>query len=189
MLRTIFESRKGTSLETLLNDPEFVESIKSKRILYILKPAMETNIVKFGIAGHGAGKTLDNKTYNENSSMSRLKSYITQYGRKSDCKTRQSKDDCKYGVQLYLILGNNYDNNVLKTNSAVFKKEAYMKHKLRNSIRAVDRGEERTNAPLGDIFKYALDNKFSEDHVADMAIKERLRANIKNPGFYQESKR
>lgn len=174
-LTTIFENRKGASLETLLADPEFVQSIKFKRILYVLKPAMETDIIKFGIAGHGSGTTTTGKPYNENSAFNRLNSYLTQYGRTSDCRTRQSKEHCNYGVKLYLILGNRYSSKVSKPNSAVFRKESYMKHVLKSSIQKVGRGQERTDSSIGTVLKYALDNKFSEDHATDMELKSRLR--------------
>lgn len=167
MLTQIYLNKKGTSLETWLETNK--ANIKGKRILYILKPNMETNVIKFGIAGAGSDVKPDQ-------SYARLKSYLTTYGRKADCKTREQKTSCKYGVTLYALYGTNYNSNVEEKNSACHQKELYLKRELKSSILAVDRGDERTNASLGDILKLVGDTHFIKDNVTDVEKnKEKLR--------------
>ena len=158
-LSQIYLNKKGVSLEKYLSENK--DSIKGKRILYVLKPNMETNIIKIGIAGEYAG-------IDENASHDRLKSYLTSYGREKDCKTREQKQKCKYGVLLYALYGTKYNKNVEGKKTAVHQKELYLKRELRESIERVGRGTERTDINLNTILKLVADNHFIKDNPTDV---------------------
>ena len=165
-LNEIFLNPKGESLEKWLKENK--AKIRGKRILYVLKPNMESNVIKFGIAGEYA-------SINEDASFERLKSYLTTYGREEDCKTREKKKNCNYGVTVYAIYGNNYNRNVEPKNTAVHKKELYLKRELSNSITRVGRGTERTDERLSKILKLVADNRFTVDEVTDVSLKRSKR--------------
>jgi len=159
MLTQIYLNKKGTSLEKWMETNK--SDIQGKRILYVLKPNMETNIIKFGIAGQGSD-------VNPDQSYARLKSYLTTYGRESDCKTREQNKGCKYGVTLYALYGTNYNSRVQEKNSACHQKELYLRRELKSSIQSVGRGNERTNASLGQILKLVGDTHFIKDNPTDV---------------------
>jgi hypothetical protein len=175
MLTQIFLNKKGTSLENWMETNK--ADIRGKRIFYVLKPNMETNIIKFGIAGAGSDVKPDQ-------SYARLKSYLTTYGRASDCKTREQKSACKYGVTLYALYGTNYNPKVEEKNSACHQKELYLKRELRSSILSVGRGDERTNASLGNILKLVGDTHFVKDNITDVEKnKEKLKIREKKINY------
>ena len=53
VLTNLFLDKKGVPLDQWLSEPENLEMIRGKRIFYILKPRLDPNIFKFGIATRG----------------------------------------------------------------------------------------------------------------------------------------
>jgi len=180
MIPLIFKDLKGIELDEWLNDPENIAQILNKRIFYILKSNIDKRVIKFGISttegtdGDGAYR--------------RLKSYINYYGRNNACEIKNP--ECKFGIKLYALYGNNYNKNTEKKNTMVQRKENYVKRELKENITTIDRGSERTSISLRNLIKLVENSKFSEEIVTDTSLKESKRLkeaqNIKKKDFYKE---
>ena len=180
MLPLIFKNLKGTELDEWLKEPENIALILNKRIFYVLKSNLDNSVIKFGVS--------TNEGSDGDGAYRRLLSYINYYGRTSDCE-RKSKD-CKYGIKIYALYGNDYNKNTEKKNTMVQRKENYIKRELKPNIEKTNRGSERTSTSLGHLIKLIENNRFSQEIVTDTSLKESKRLkeaqNIKENDFYKE---
>ena len=189
-MQELFMNRVGVPLDEWLDKEANLKKINGKRIFYILKPNMdvEPDVFKFGIAtnfgsdGDGASR--------------RLKSYVDTYG-KEGCraKTRsqtakaKSKATCWVsGVTLYALWGVNYNSDVDQKNSAPHKVENFVKAELKENIKEVGRGSERTSVNLGKIIELVEKKaRTTTDIVTDTSKRRTTRKNtIKKKGFYKK---
>jgi hypothetical protein len=87
----------------------------------------------------------------------------------------QGDYDC-LGVKLFLIVGNEYNEDVEATNSAVFRKEKFLKRELKGDT-VSGRGTERVKTNLRKLFRliFQLSNMASEDIETKRRTSERLK--------------
>ena len=181
VLTNLFLDKKGVPLDQWLVEPDNLEMIRGKRIFYILKPRLDPQIFKFGIA-----------TNDGDGAFRRLISYVTYYGFEDDNTTQLKQKQRKiFGILVYGLWGVNYNSNVEPKNSAVARKEKYIKSKLRENIEAVNRGSERTSISLNELIALVEDSKFSEDIVTDVSKRRSKREGsfLKDEGFYEEEEK
>ena len=119
-LPLIFKKLKGTELDEWLDEPENIALFLNKRIFYVLKSNLDKKIIKFGVS--------TNEGSDGDGAYRRLLSYINYYGRTSKCE--RNNNDCKYGIKLYALYGNDYNKNTEKKNTMVQRKENYIKREL-----------------------------------------------------------
>jgi len=174
-MKEVYLNNKGIPLEDYLDNVDNLVGLINKRIFYILKANMDSNIYKFGIST-GANE----------SAIKRLYDYVYTYGYNSDNKTRSMKQKPIHGIKLYGLWTVNYNSNVESKNSAVSRKERYIKGELRENIALVGRGSERTSVSLNKLIDLVKNNKFSEDIVTDVSKRRTKRVEaIKADGFYK----
>jgi hypothetical protein len=133
--------------------------IYNKRLFYVVK-ANADDIIKFGIAG------LDGKS----SGWGRLHQYINYHGEATEL------NHCS-GIKLLYLAGTIYNPNVVATNSAVFRKELFIKQHFRDTA-LKGRGFERIlQAKLDELFKLIDDksNRAWEDIELERRRTERLK--------------
>ena len=178
VLTNLFLDKKGTPLDEWLSDEDNLELIYGKRVFYILKANLDLKIFKFGIA-----------TNDRDGAFRRLVSYLNYYGFEEDnAKQKKQKQRKIFGIQLYGLWGVNYNSNVEPKNSAVARKENYIKSVLKDNITSVARGSERTSISLDELIAMVSDSKFSEDIVTDVSKRRSKREGsfLKDQGFYQD---
>ena len=118
-LQTLFDYREHgdgnepVELGPYLDKDLVKKMLYNKRILYVLRANVDNSLIKFGIGGNEHGKS---------GAWGRLHQYVNTYGVQGDY-------DC-LGVKLFLIVGNDYNENVESTNSAVFRKEKFLKREF-----------------------------------------------------------
>jgi len=109
--------------------------LTNKRILYCIRPNMDNSLIKFGVGGVEHGET---------SAFGRLLQYVNYYGESGEF-------DCQ-GVKLFLIAANEYNPNVDGKNSAIFRKEKFLKAQLKGDTLS-GRGTERVTTNIDKLFK------------------------------------
>ena len=165
-VKTLFENKDGTELKEWLDGKTKIagemktnrELIKNKRILYVIRPNIDKSLIKFGIGGveHGGS-----------SAYGRLLQYVNYYGESGEF-------DC-LGVKLFLIVANEYNPNVEGKNSAIFRKEKFLKAQL-NGDTLSGRGTERVKTNIRKLFGliFQTSNKTDEDIEIERRKSERL---------------
>ena len=128
---------------------------------------MDNKVIKFGVS--------TNEGSNGDGAYRRLLSYIFYYGRENKCE--RNNKNCKYGIKLYALYGNEYNEKTEKKNSMVQRKENYIKRELKSNISYINRGSERTSTSLTHLIKLVEDSKFSDEIVTDTSIRESKRLN------------
>ena len=158
-LREFYNTQPGADLENWLADENNLDMIYGMRILYIVGARLdnesnsnEDTIYKFGVA--------------HNDSIARLKSYIVDYGLKSETNPAS-------GVKLYYLAGNKYNSSVEPSKSVVASTERFLKKFLKaEKLIKKHRGSERTFAKLRDI-KSLIKNKNPEIYEEDIVTPKR----------------
>jgi len=162
-VKTLFESKDGIELKQWLDVQSNRRLLDDKRILYVVRANIDNSLVKFGIGGVEHGGT---------SAFGRLLQYINYYGEGGEF-------DCK-GIKLFLIVANEYNPNVDGKNSAIFRKEKYLKSQLKGDTMS-GRGTERVTTNIRKLFNliFQTSNKTDEDIEVERRKTERLeQANI-----------
>ena len=113
-VKTLYESQDGIELKQWLDVQANRHLLDNKRILYVVRANIDNSLIKFGIGGVEHGGT---------SAFGRLLQYINYYGEGGEF-------DCK-GIKLFLIVANEYNPNVDGKNSAIFRKEKFLKAQLK----------------------------------------------------------
>ena len=143
----LLKNEKGIELSDWLSQKSIVfkgksnlESLKNMRIFYIVKAAFEkdSNVYKIGISERG-----------KHAAKGRLIDYVYSYGI-ADKPNAENKNPCK-GVKIYLVLANHFNPDVTAANSYVRKLETNVKNEFKLMR---DRGEERLNVPIDELFDY-----------------------------------
>ena len=138
----LLKNYKGIQLDSWLRQKSIVfkgksnlESLNNMRIFYIVQATFEkdSNVYKIGISERG-----------EHAAKGRLIDYVYSYG------IAENKNPCK-GVKVYLILANHFNPDVTAANSYVRKLETNVKKEFKMQR---DRGAERLNVPIDELFKY-----------------------------------
>lgn len=161
-LKTLFDYRENKApvkLEEWLRKHK--EELYNHRLLYVLKANMDTNTIKFGIAGVDSGGS---------SGYGRLHQYVILYG-------EHNKSNKCMGVRLFYLLGNKFNRFVTPSNSAVFRKELYIKRELKGkSETVIERGTERTKIPITRLVNMIENssNKTSDDIEKEIKRSERI---------------
>jgi hypothetical protein len=108
---------------------------------------LDHSLIKFGIGGveHGG-----------EGAWGRLYQYVNYYG-------VEGEFDCQ-GVKLFLLVGNQYNPNVEGKNSAIFRKEKFLKAQFRSDTLS-GRGTERVTTNMRKLFAaiFLTSNKTDED--------------------------
>ena len=162
-VKTIYESPDGIELKPWLDIQSNRRLLDNKRILYVVRANIDNSLIKFGIGGVEHGGT---------SAFGRLLQYINYYGEGGEF-------DCK-GIKLFLIVANEYNPNVEGKNSAIFRKEKFLKAQLKGDTMS-GRGTERVTTNIRKLFNliYQTSNKTDEDLEIQRKKSERLeQANI-----------
>ena len=133
-VKTIYENLDGIELAQWLGKETNRQSLDNKRILYVVRANIDNSLIKFGIGGVEHGGT---------SAFGRLLQYINYYGEAGEF-------DCK-GIKLFLIVANEYNPNVEGKNSAIFRKEKFLKAQLRGDTMS-GRGTERVTTNMRKLF-------------------------------------
>lgn len=154
-VQIMFEDKNGVELRTWLYEKTKVKGrlvenrtrLTNKRILYCIRPNMDNSLIKFGIGGVENGET---------SAFGRLLQYVNYYGESGEF-------DCQ-GVKLFLIAANEYNPNVDGKNSAIFRKEKFLKAQLKGDTLS-GRGTERVTTNIDKLFNLIKQssNKTDED--------------------------
>jgi hypothetical protein len=157
-VKTCYENKDGTELKPWLDKESNRRMLDNKRILYVVRANIDNSLVKFGIGGVEHGGT---------SAFGRLLQYVNYYGEGGEF-------DCK-GIKLFLIVANEYNPNVDGKNSAIFRKEAFLKKQLRGDTLS-GRGTERVTTNIRKLFNliYQTSNKTDEDLELERRKSERL---------------
>ncbi len=159
-IKILFKDLKhGAELGDWLALKKTKDLLKDMRILYVLRPNMDSSLIKFGIGGVEHGST---------GAWGRLHQYVNYYGTASEFEV------CK-GVKLFLVVGNKYNPNVEAKDSAIFRKELFLKRELHGDT-VSGRGTERVLTNLERIYKLVMDksNKTWEDIEKERRVSERL---------------
>ena len=162
-VKTLFESSDGMELKQWLDQQSNRRLLDNKRILYVVRANIDNSLIKFGIGGVEHGGT---------SAFGRLLQYINYYGEGGEF-------DCK-GIKLFLIVANDYNPNVDGKNSAIFRKEKFLKAQLKGDTMS-GRGTERVTTNIRKLFNliYQTSNKTDEDIEIERRKTERLeQANV-----------
>jgi len=162
-VKTIYESNDGIELKQWLDKETNRRMLDNKRILYVVRANIDASLIKFGIGGVEHGGT---------SAFGRLLQYINYYG-------EQGEFDCK-GIKLFLIVANEYNPNVEGKNSAIFRKEKFLKAQLKGDTMS-GRGTERVTTNIRKLFNLIRQssNKTDEDIEVERRKTERLQqANV-----------
>ena len=162
-VKTLYESQDGIELKQWLDVQSNRRMLDNKRILYVVRANIDNSLIKFGIGGVEHGGT---------SAFGRLLQYINYYGEGGEF-------DCK-GIKLFLIVANEYNPNVDGKNSAIFRKEKFLKAQLKGDTMS-GRGTERVTTNIRKLFNliFQTSNKTDEDIELERRKTERLeQANI-----------
>ena len=157
-VKTIYENFDGIELKQWLDVQTNRRLLDDKRILYVVRANIDNSLIKFGIGGVEHGGT---------SAFGRLLQYINYYGEGGEF-------DCK-GIKLFLIVANQYNTNVEGKNSAIFRKEKFLKSQLKGDTLS-GRGTERVTTNIRKLFNliYQTSNKTDEDIEVERKKSERL---------------
>lgn len=158
-VKTVYENLDGIELAQWLGKEANRRSLDNKRILYVVRANIDNSLIKFGIGGVEHGGT---------SAFGRLLQYINYYGEAGEF-------DCK-GIKLFLIVANEYNPNVEGKNSAIFRKEKFLKAQLRGDTMS-GRGTERVTTNMRKLFNliFQTSNKTDEDIEIERRKTERLK--------------
>ncbi len=157
-VKTVYENYDGIELAEWLRKETNRRSLDNKRILYCVRANMDQSLIKFGIGGVEHGGT---------SAFGRLLQYVNYYGESGEF-------DCK-GIKLFLIMANEYNPNVEGKNSAIFRKERFLKTQLKGDTMS-GRGSERVVTNIRKLFGLIKQssNKTDEDIETERRKTERL---------------
>ena len=157
-VKILFEDVQGTELKPWLDKEANRRMLDNKRILYVTRANLDNGLIKFGVGGVENGGT---------SAFGRMLQYINYYG-------EQGEFDCK-GIKLVLIVANEYNPNVEGKNSAIFRKEKFLKAQLRGDTLS-GRGTERVTTNIRKLFNLIKQssNKTDEDIEVERRKTERL---------------
>ncbi len=151
--------RKGVELGPWLRNKSNYAMLRDMRVMYVLRANIDNSLIKFGIGGVQQGGT---------SAWGRLHQYVITYGETDEF-------DCK-GVKLFLVVGNKFNPDVEQTNSAIFRKELFLKRELGGDT-LPGRGTERVTTNLQKLYTMIMDdsNKTFEDIELERRTSERLK--------------
>jgi len=137
-----YQNKQGTELHNWLL--ENGDSLKNKRIFYVVKANMEKDkdVYKIGISERG-----------DNSAIGRLIDYVHFYG------VTNKKNSCQ-GVKLYLLLANVFNPDVEASHAAVRKLETKV---IRDFADKRERGRERIHVSIQELFDYLEENNYITD--------------------------
>ena len=154
----LYENQQGIELAQWLSKESNRRALDNKRILYVVRANIDNSLIKFGVGGVEHGGT---------SAFGRLLQYVNYYGENGEF-------DCK-GIKLFLIVANNYNANVEGKNSAIFRKEKFLKAQLKGDT-MTGRGTERVTTNLQKLFKLILQgsNQTDEDIELERRKTERI---------------
>ena len=143
----IYENQQGIELAQWLSKESNRRALDNKRILYVVRANIDNSLIKFGIGGVENGGT---------SAFGRLLQYVNYYGEGGDF-------DC-LGIKLFLVVANEFNANVEGKNSAIFRKEKFLKSQLKGDT-MTGRGTERVTTNLRKLFNLILQasNQTDED--------------------------
>ena len=158
-VKKLYENLDGIELAQWLSSESNRRSLDNKRILYVVRANIDNSLIKFGVGGVEHGGT---------SAFGRLLQYINYYGEGGEF-------DCK-GIKLFLIMANHYNPNVEGKDSAIFRKEKFLKAQLRGDTMS-GRGTERVNTNMRKLFNliFQTSNKTDEDIEVERRKTERLK--------------
>jgi hypothetical protein len=143
--KIIFEDKDGVELAPWLGEKKNRDLLTDKRILYCVRPNIDAGLIKFGIGGVEHGGT---------GAFGRLLQYVNYYGESGEF-------DCK-GIKLFLIVANQYNPNVEGKNSAIFRKEKFLKAQLKGDTLS-GRGTERVTTNIRKLFSLIKQNSNKTD--------------------------
>ena len=157
-VKTLYENKDGIELKPWLDVSSNRDMLKNMRILYVVRANMDKSLIKFGIGGVEHGGT---------SAFGRLQQYVNYYGEGGEF-------DC-LGIKLFLIVANTYNPNVEGKDSAIFRKELFLKRQLHGDT-LNGRGTERVTTNLDKLFGliFQTSNKTDEDIELERRTSERL---------------
>jgi hypothetical protein len=155
-VKILYENKEGQELaqwlQSMSQHPDYKgttnrKMLDDKRILYCVRANMDNSLIKFGIGGVEHGGT---------SAFGRLLQYINYYGEGGEF-------DC-LGIKIFLIAANQYNPNVDGKNSAIFRKEKFLKAQLKGDTLS-GRGTERVTTNIRKLFGLIkqASNKTDED--------------------------
>jgi hypothetical protein len=155
-VKILYENKEGQELaqwlQSMSQHPDYKgttnrKMLDDKRILYCVRANMDNSLIKFGIGGVEHGGT---------SAFGRLLQYINYYGEGGEF-------DC-LGIKIFLIAANQYNPNVDGKNSAIFRKEKFLKAQLKGDTLS-GRGTERVTTNMRKLFGLIKQagNKTDED--------------------------
>ena len=155
-VKILYENKEGQELaqwlQSMSQHPDYKgttnrKMLDDKRILYCVRANMDNSLIKFGIGGVEHGRT---------SAFGRLLQYINYYGEGGEF-------DC-LGIKIFLIAANQYNPNVDGKNSAIFRKEKFLKAQLKGDTLS-GRGTERVTTNIRKLFGLIkqASNKTDED--------------------------
>ena len=151
--KVIYENHNGIELAQWLSKESNRRMLDNKRILYVVRANIDAALIKFGVGGVEHGGT---------SAFGRLLQYVNYYG-------EQGEFDCK-GIKLFLIVANEYNPNVDGKNSAIFRKEKFLKSQLKGDTMS-GRGTERVTTNMRKLFGLIKQSGNQTDE--DIEIKRR----------------
>ena len=145
----LYKNVNGIELNTFLLEnkklpPTDRLSLTNKRVFYVVKANLDKDedVYKIGISERGY-----------NSAKGRLIDYVHFYG------VSTPKNEC-LGVKLYLLLANVFNPDVEYRNAAVRRLETKVKRQFKDNR---ERGDERINVPIQELFTYLESNKYLTD--------------------------
>ena len=148
-LKVIFKARgegSGVDLGKWLRNKKNLDKIQGMRLLYVMRAIQDDDVFKLGIAG-----VKDGQPYG------RLHQYVITYG--------DIKEGACRGVLMYYLGGTKYQPDVTDVNSQVFRRELFMKQRLKE-MGVVTRGTERVKTSLKELYKLISQrNKMTEKEV------------------------
>jgi hypothetical protein len=162
-VKTLYENKDGIELKQWLDVESNRRMLDNMRILFVVRANIDKSLIKFGIGGVEHGGT---------SAFGRLLQYVNYYGEGKEF-------DC-LGIKLFLIVANTYNPNVEGKDSAIFRKEKFLKGQLKGDTLS-GRGTERVTTNLRKLFGliFQTSNKTDEDIELERRKSERLeQANI-----------
>lgn len=148
-LKVFLKSKQGVELKPWLE--EHKNELKNHRIFYILRAKMERgDIFKIGLSERG-----------DNSAYGRLNDYFHFYG---ETKKKFPNPNPCMGVRLHLVVGNLFNPSVQTSDAKVRQMET----KLIQSLGKAERGRERFNISIDNLFKKIEDlGLLKGDEVAE----------------------
>jgi hypothetical protein len=158
-VQLLYKNPQGIELAQWLSSKSNRDMLTNKRILYVVRANIDHSLIKFGIGGVEHGGT---------SAFGRLLQYVNYYGEAGEF-------DCN-GIKLFLIVANEYNANVEGKNSAIFRKEKFLKAQLKGDT-VSGRGTERVTTNLKKVFELIMrtSNKTDEDIEVERRKQDRLK--------------